>query len=274
MGTFCFLHGRYDAHSHRHRPSAGLIGCLALASLCLTVARPAFAEEVHAAVATNFAEPIAALAQAFQRETGHKIIISTGATGALFAQIEAGAPFDIFLAADTQRPQLLENSKRAVTGTRFTYATGKLALWSADPKRIGKEGSLALTAPDVRAIAIADPAIAPYGAAAQQTLQKLGLWQSLEKHIVFGKNIGQTHALIATGNAQLGFVALSSVKSGRVAGQGSLWIVPEELYQPIQQDAVLLQTRAARDAAKAFLAYLKSDAAKAIVTSFGYGVMP
>ncbi|MCB0058378.1 MAG: molybdate ABC transporter substrate-binding protein [Caldilineaceae bacterium] len=230
----------------------------------------ASADTVRAAVATNFAEPIAALAEMFKAETGHDVLVSTGATGALYAQIVAGAPLDILLAADDKRPKLLETGGQGVAGTRFTYARGRLALWSADPARVGGNGEEALKQDTFRALAIADPAVAPYGVAARETLTSLGLWDKLEARVVYGKNIGQTHALVATGNAELGFVALSHVRSVKGKIGGSHWIVPEQLHAPILQDAILVTTAADNAAARAFLAFLRGSAARAMIERFGY----
>ncbi|MBL8564169.1 MAG: molybdate ABC transporter substrate-binding protein [Hyphomicrobiaceae bacterium] len=246
----------------------------ALMSFATLASAPAAkAETVRAAVATNFIEPVARIAAAFKEKTGHEVVVSTGATGSLSAQIKAGAPFDVFLSADSERPAAMENEGVAVRGSRFTYAVGILALWSADPARITGEGKAALEAADIRAIAIADPALAPYGHAAKQTLEKLGLWDAVEGKLVFGKNIGQTHALVATGNAEIGFVALSALKrsGSEEKAFGSTWQVPEGLHDPIRQDAVLLAPAETNAAARAFLEFLKSAEAREVITAHGYG---
>jgi molybdate transport system substrate-binding protein len=240
------------------------------AALCL-LSGPARAAEALVAVAANFAEVIEELKPAFERRTAHRVQATTGSTGKLYAQITAGAPFHILLSADARTPERLEAEGYALAGTRFTYAIGRLTLWSSDPKRIGADGRAALTAADVRHIAIANPDLAPYGVAAREALQKLGLWESLRSRIVMGQNIGQTHSMVATGNAQLGFVALSAVLSPRAPAQGSRWDVPQELFSPIRQDAVLLRPGAENEAAGAFLQFLRSAEARKVIERFGYG---
>lgn len=239
----------------------------------MVLATHARADTVAVAVATNFAEPAASLGASFEASTGHRLAISSGASGALYAQIKAGAPFDVLLSADAVRPTDLEREGAGVAGTRFTYAFGRLALWSLDAARIGADPAKVLAAADYRALAIADPALAPYGLAARQTLTRLGLWDSVRERLVYGKNIGQTHALVATGNAELGFVALSALRSRKAAeAGGSLWIVPADMHEAIRQDAILLAAAADKPAARAFLTFLRSEPAKAIITSFGYAV--
>lgn len=257
----------------RLRALAGL-ALLMLPALVALLTSPAIAGNVRIAVATNFAEPARRIASNFSAATGHTTTISTGATGQLYAQIKAGAPFDVFLAADDKRPLAIERERLGVEGTRFTYARGRLVLWSADRERISGDGRAILAAADFRALAIADPKLAPYGEAARDMLQKLGLWQSLQPRLVYGSNIGQSHALVASGNAELGLVALSSIvatKNNVAVEQGSMWHVPAELHAPITQDAVLLAASADNDAARAFLAYLKGPDARAVITTFGYG---
>lgn len=243
-----------------------------LAAVCLMIAAaaPARADEALVAVAANFAHAAEALESAFEAASEHEVTIATGSTGQLYAQIVHGAPFDVFLAADAERPRLLERSGAAAAGTRFTYAVGRLALWSPDPGRIPADGAEALRA-DIRRLAIANPDIAPYGAAAMETLRALGLDDALAPELVRAENIGQAYALTATGNAELGIVALSSVLSSRTGPEGSYWCVPSDLYAPIRQDAVLLARADADPAARAFLAFLKTDAARAIIESYGYG---
>lgn len=253
-------------------PCPSLCSVLALFAALMALAAPARAgERVLVAVAANFAEAAEALAPGFEAETGHDLALAVGSTGKLYAQIAAGAPFDVLLAADRARPARAEAEGLAVPGTRFTYATGRLTLWSPDPARIGPDGPAALTAPDAAHIALANPDLAPYGAAAAEALAALGLTAALEDRIVMGQNIGQTFALVATGNAELGFVALSSVLSPRLAEKGSRWDVPADLYAPIRQDAVLLRHGADNQGARAFLAYLQSDAARPLLARFGYG---
>ena len=237
-----------------------------------TASGPARAAETLVAVAANFAEVIEQLKPVFEKSTGHKLQATTGSTGKLDAQITAGAPFEVLLSADAKTPAKLEAEGGGVAGTRFTYAIGRLALWSSDPKLITGDGMAALTASDVRHVAIANPELAPYGVAAKETLEKLGLWETIKDKIVMGENVGQTHSMVATGNAQVGFVALSAVLSPRAAAPGSRWDVPQELFTPILQDAILLKVGAENEAAHAFLDYLKSPEAKQIIEQYGYGV--
>jgi molybdate transport system substrate-binding protein len=224
------------------------------------------------AVATNFAEVAEVLVQDFENLSEHDIEISAGSTGKLYAQIVNAAPFDALLAADQERPRRLEESGDAVTDTRFVYATGKLTLWSRDEQRISDNGIEILRRRNFRALAIANPALAPYGVAAVETLQALEVSDTVQSRLVVGENVGQTFALVATGNAELGFVALASVLSKRNGRAGSRWDVPEDLYSPIRQDAVLLRHGEENAAAVGFLAYLRSDEARLTIVSFGYGL--
>ena len=245
--------------------------CLVLPALLLS-SGTATAESALVAVATNFAEAAELLVEEFEEISGHDIEISTGATGKLYAQIMNGAPYDVLLAADQERPMRLEVSGDAVAGTRFVYATGTLCLWSADPALIGADGAEVLRRGQFRSIAIANPDLAPYGAAAKETLQALGLWDELQSKIVSGENIGQAYALVATGNAELGFVALASVVSERNGIKGSRWEVPPAMHSPVRQDAVLLKHGSGNSAATAFLEYLRSDAARTQIAALGYGI--
>lgn len=247
-------------------------GAFGLALVCISSTTPSQAAETVVAVAANFAEVVDELRPIFEKAAGHRVVATTGSTGKFYAQIKAGAPFQILLAADGKTPERLEAEGAGVAGTRFTYAVGRLALWSSDPKRIAGDGKSALTAADVRHIAIANPDLAPYGAAAREALQKLGLWDAVKAKIVMGQNIGQTHSMVETGNAQLGFVALSAVLSPRATTQGSRWDVPQELFAPIRQDAILLRPGADNAAARAFLAFLKSPDARKVIERYGYGV--
>jgi molybdate transport system substrate-binding protein len=246
---------------------------LALATVvAMLAAPPARAGEALVAVAANFAEVIQELKPAFERASGHKLQPTTGSTGKLYAQIQEGAPFHILLSADAKTPERLEAEKAGVAGSRFTYAVGRLTLWSSDPGRIGSDGAAALKASDVRHVAIANPDLAPYGVASRETLQALGLWDALKSKIVMGQNIGQTHSMVATGNAQLGFVALSAVLTPRESSKGSRWDVPQNLFKPIRQDAVLLNAGSKNDAAIAFLKFLRTPEARAVIESYGYGI--
>lgn len=237
----------------------------------LAPAQPALAAEATIAVAANFSEVVEKLQADFEKATGNELTIVIGSTGKLYAQISNGAPFDVLLAADRKRPERLETEGRAVAGSRFTYAVGRLTLWSPEAGRVAADGAETLRAAKFRSLALANPALAPYGEAARQTLEHLGLWKALEPKIVMGENIGQAHALVASGNAELGFVALSYVLSPRNDRPGSRWDVPTELYTPIRQDAVLLTRAADNPAAQAFLAFLKSRPARKLIESYSYG---
>ncbi|CAL96455.1 molybdate ABC transporter substrate-binding protein [Azoarcus olearius] len=246
-----------------------------LLSLCsLSVAAlsaAAHAGEVQVAVAANFTAPMQAIAAAFEKDTGHKAVIAFGATGKFYAQIVNGAPFEVFLAADDTTPAKLEGEGGAVAGSRFTYAIGKLVLWSAKEGFVDDKGEV-LKKGDFRHLSIANPKTAPYGVAAMSALGKLGLGDSLQGRIVQGENITQAHQFIATGNAELGFVALSQVyKDGKVTS-GSAWIVPGDYYEPIRQDAVILSKGKDNPAAAALVAYLKGPTATAVIKSYGYGL--
>jgi molybdate transport system substrate-binding protein len=229
--------------------------------------------EVKVAVAANFTAPLDLIAAAFLKASGHPLAISSGSTGKLAAQIENGAPFEVLLAADAEHPALLEKRGSAVAGTRFTYARGRLALWSADPALVDAEGKV-LSSGRFRHLALANPQLAPYGAAAQQALTDLGLWQKLAPLVVQGEDIGQAYQFVATGSAELGFVALSQVRAGIAAGQpkGSLWLVPDSRYKPIEQQAVLLVKGKGDPAARALLDFLKGAETRAVLERFGYGL--
>lgn len=228
------------------------------------------ADVVQVAVAANFTAPARALAEVFARTTGHEAKLSFGATGAFYTQIKNGAPFDVLLAADDERPARLEKEGDTVAGSRFTYATGQLVLWSAKPGFVDDQGAV-LKGGHFGKIAIANPKNAPYGAAAVEAMEKLGLAATLQPKLVTGESIGQTFNFIATGNAELGFVALSQVwKDGRFVASGSQWLVPAALHAPLRQDAVLLRRGQGNAAAEALLAYLRSDAARRIIRAYGY----
>ena len=231
------------------------------------------AETALVAVASNFSEAADDIKAAFEESSGHRITLTLGATGKIYAQIRAGAPFDAFLAADQERPLLLDRQGLARSGSRFTYAIGQLTLWSADVQRLTGDPTAALSNSAVRAIAIANPDLAPYGLAAREVLQKLGLWQVLAPRIVRGENISQALALAATGNAELGFVATPLLKGrrGRALG-GSGWAVPGNLHAPIRQDAVLLARAGTNPAAAGFLDFLRGPKARAIMVRLGYKV--
>ena len=229
------------------------------------------AEEIQVAVAANFTAPMQKISADFEQATGDKVTLSFGATGKFYAQIKNGAPFDILLAADDETPARLEKEGAAVPGSGFTYAMGKLVLWSSKPGVVDDQGSV-LKKGDFQHIAIANPKLAPYGSAAIETLTKLGLLTATQPKFVQGEDIAQTYQFVSTGNVALGFVAYSQVlKNGKLAG-GSVWVVPASLYPPIRQDAVLLTHGKDKSAALALLKYLRSDQAKAIIKSYGYGL--
>lgn len=244
----------------------------ALAAVLAAAAAPARAGEVLVAVAANFAEAVEQLRPGFERATGHRLVATTGSTGKLYAQIRAGAPFQVLLAADAKTPALLEAEGAAVAGTRFTYAIGRLVLWSRAPGVVAGDGARTLREGRFRHLAIANPDLAPYGVAAREVLQATGTWDALRPRIVMGQNIGHAHALVASGAAELGFVALSALKDPRAPAGGSAWEVPASLHAPLQQDAVLLNPGRGRPAATALLAYLRSPAARAVIEAQGYGV--
>jgi molybdate transport system substrate-binding protein len=227
------------------------------------------AAEVIVAVAANFTAPMRKIAPLFEKDTGHKAILSFGSTGAFYAQIKNGGPFQVFLSADDETPLKLEREGYAVGGTRFTYATGKLVLWSKQQGFVDEKAEV-LRSNNFQKIAIANPKLAPYGAAAIETINKLGLMQALQPKFVQGENIAQTFQFVNTENAQLGFVALSQVFSDGKITQGSGWIVPNNLHNPIQQDAVVLTAGQNNPAVSALIQYIKSDKAKVIIKSFGY----
>ena len=218
------------------------------------------------AVAANFAAPMQRIAAAFETDTGHRAKIAVGATGAFYTQIRNGAPFDVLLAADDETPARIEADALAVKGSRFTYAVGRLALWSAKPGVVDDHGEV-LKREDLDRIAIANPKLAPYGKAAVETMQKLGVYERLKPRIVQAENIGQAFQFVATGNAPIGFVALSQVTQAK----GSKWIVPDDLHAPLRQDAVLLAHGKNNEAATALMRYLKGDKARGIIRAYGYG---
>ena len=242
--------------------------CWAL--LCAFVLNPSQAAEVSVAVASNFSGTLQKVAAAFAQDTGHKVIPAFGSTGALYAQIKNGAPFQVFLAADDETPALLEKEGLAVAGSRFTYATGRLALWSADPAAVDSQGAV-LRSGRFERLALPNPKLAPYGRAAMETLAALGLAQSLAPRMVQGENVTQSYQFIRSGNAALGFVALSQIYQDGQLREGSAWIVPTQMHAPIQQDAVLLEKGRSSAAALAWMVYLRSDKTRALIHAAGYG---
>lgn len=229
----------------------------------------AHADEVQVAVAANFAAPMQKIAARFEKETGHKVTLVSGSTGKFYAQIRNGAPFDMLLAADDETPLKLEKDGAAVPGSRFTYAIGKLVLWSAKPDFIDDRGDV-LKKGDFTHLSIANPKVAPYGAAAIETLKSLGLLDALQPRFVQAENIAQAHQFVATGNAQLGFVALSQVYEDGKLKSGSAWIVPATLHSPIRQDAVILERAKGKPAPQALMRFLQSDQARQVIRQYGY----
>ena len=231
----------------------------------------ASADEVQVAVAANFTAPMKIIAADFEKASGHKAALSFGATGKFYAQIKNGAPFDVLLAADDEIPAKIEKEGLGVPGSRFTYAIGKLVLWSAKPGFVDDKGDV-LKKGNFEHIALGNPKLAPYGAAAVEVMTRLGLMSALEPKFVQGENIAQTYQFVSTGNAELGFVALSQVYEDGKLKSGSGWIVPTTMHSPIRQDAVLLTRGKDNPAAVALLQYLKSEKAKGVIKSYGYGL--
>jgi molybdate transport system substrate-binding protein len=264
MGTFKTLEGL--EFLMKFSDKTGVIS-----TVMLTCSSACLAAEAHLAVAANFAEPMKAVAAVLEKTTGHTLKVTLGATGKLYAQIKNGAPFDVFLAANTTAPAALEKDGLAKPGSQFTYAIGKLVLWSADVAKVDAKGEV-LKSGSFRKIAFASPKVAPYGAAAVQVMEKMGLTAALTPKRVQGESIGQTYSFVHTGNAEIGFVALSQVLEGGRLKSGSMWVVPQSLYSPIRQDAVLLQRGANNPAAVALVALLQSPNIKALIRSYGYDI--
>ncbi|MBL0086927.1 MAG: molybdate ABC transporter substrate-binding protein [Ideonella sp.] len=233
-------------------------------------APPALAAEVNVAVAANFAGPLRPLAEAFTAATGHSLRVSSGATGKFYTQIRAGAPFEVLIAADDETPKKLVAEGHAVAGSNFTYAIGRLVLWSAQPGFVDDQGAV-LASGKFAHLAIANPKIAPYGAAGLEVIKARGLSAAITPKLVTAESIAQAQQFVATGNAELGFVALAQVAVPGKPVVGSYWLVPSSLYGEIRQDAVLLKAGEKKSAAVALLAYLKTAPAKAVIQSHGYG---
>jgi molybdate transport system substrate-binding protein len=229
----------------------------------------ASAGEVRVAVASNFSAPIQRIVALFQQESGHTVQVSLGSSGKFYSQIKEGAPFDVFLSADEMSPKLLEQEGLAVANTRFVYALGKLVLWSAKPGFVDDK-ALVLSKGGYNKIAYADPKLAPYGLAAKETLQTMNLWDKVQSKLVAGENITQTYQFAATGNAELAFIALSQITKDGKETEGSWWIVPANMYSPIRQSAVQLSAARDKAAAQAFMEFLKSEKAVAIIRGSGY----
>lgn len=241
--------------------------------LLLLLCGPATGAEISVAVASNFAGTMRELAGAFERQTGHHVTLAFGSSGKIYAQVRHGAPFQLFFSADQAKPAALEEAGLAVPGSRITYAVGALALWSPDPSRVDPQGQV-LQSGDFDRLAIANPRLAPYGAAALEAIQALGLEHQLRDKLVQGENIAQAYQFVATGNSELGLVALSQIlEDGRLKA-GSAWIVPERLHSPIRQDAVLLTRGEKVPAARQLLQFMGSDEARKIIHSHGYRTEP
>ena len=227
------------------------------------------AGEAHVAVAANFASSARNLAAQFERASGHKLLLSVGSTGKFYAQIKNSAPFDVFLSADDETPARLEQERIAVAGSRFTYAIGKLVLWSPKSAMVDAGGTVLRTAA-FKKIAIANPKLAPYGTAAREVMEKLGVWSTLQEKLVLGENIAQTLQFVGSGNVELGFVALSQVQQRGKSPEGSYWLVPQTYYDPIRQDAALLARAGANPAARQFLDFLRTPPARELIRADGY----
>lgn len=246
--------------------SPSVRACVLIAALFTGAAH---AETISVAVASNFTAPMQKIAAQFEKDTGHKAELSFGATGKFYAQISNGAPFGILLAADDKTPAKIAQEGKGDAASRFTYSIGKLVLWSKQDGYVDANGEVLKTG-KFQHVAIANPKLAPYGLAAEQTLTKLNLLDAIKPKFVQGENIGQTYQFAATGNAELGFVALSQVMEDGKIKAGSAWVVPAEMHEPIRQDAIVLNNAKDNVAAKALMDYLKGDKARAIISAYGY----
>jgi molybdate transport system substrate-binding protein len=238
--------------------------------LVVLVVTPALAEQALVAVAANFVPPFREVAMEFEKATGHTLLVASGPSGGFYTQIKNGAPFDVFFSADNERPKLLEDEGLGVKGSRFTYAIGRLVLWSPDPNLV--KGEDTLRSEKFKHLAIANPKTAPYGVAAMQAMQKLGVWENIQPRLVMGEGLGQTMGFIESGNAELGFLSLSQVLDPKIKGKGGRWDVPVDLHEPIQQDVVLLTKGKDNPAAKALMEFMEGPQAKSIIVRYGYGL--
>lgn len=241
--------------------------CAVIAVAVSLTAQTAFAAETTVAVAANFTDAAKEIAAAYKAKTGNDAVLSFGASGQFYTQITQGAPFEVFLSADDERPGKAITDGFGVEGTAFTYAIGKLVLWSKQPGLV--QGEATLSKANFGKLSICNPVAAPYGAAAVETMKTLKLYDALQPKLVVGANISQAYQFVQTGNAEIGFVALSQVIDDTA---GSKWMVPQSLYSPIRQDAVLLKTGEGHQAAAGFLSFLKGPEATAIIKKYGYEV--
>ena len=251
---------------------SGLSCLLVMLMLLSSLPGKALAAELRVAVASNFLGALKALSAEFEGQTGHQVKAISGSTGKLYAQIVNGAPYAVMLAADAERPRLLEQDGLAVPGTRYTYAVGQLALWTPASDLDDSQCRQSLSDASLRHLAIANPKTAPYGAAAKQALQALNKWQALESRLVRGENIGQAFRFVASGNAESGFVALPQIINSGIEADGCRWIVPPTLHAPLEQQAVLLKRAKGNAAALAFLNFLTSPEARSIIAAQGYSL--
>lgn len=242
-----------------------ILSLLVIVTMAVT---PAFAEQALVAVAANFVPPFREIAMEFEKSTGHQLQVAGGSSGNFYSQIKNGAPFDVFFSADMERPKKLEDEGLGVKDSRFTYAIGRLVLWSPNADLIKGEETLGFK--QYKKLAMANPKTAPYGVAAMQALQKLELWDSLQSQIVMGESLGQTMGFIESGNAQLGFIALSQALDSKIKGKGSRWDVPTNLHEPIKQDVILLTKGKDNVAAKALLEFMGGPQARKTVEHYGY----
>ena len=248
---------------------ATIISRTAITLALLLFGQTSWSATVLVAVAANFSKPMTEIVSQFEKATGHSAKLSFGSSGKFVSQLENGGPFEVLLSADEKGPEKLEQAGLTVPNTRFVYALGKLVLWSATPNFVDNEGKILMTS-NFKHLALADPKVAPYGAAAIDVLKKMKLFEKLQPMFVQGENIAQTYQFISTANAELGFLALSQViKNGKIVG-GSSWIIPDNLHAPIRQGAVLMKTGAENPAARALIDYLKSIPALAIIKKYGY----
>lgn len=241
---------------------------LALLLIFLMMPGGVWGDEIRVAAASNFRETSTELARVFEAASTHEVVLIFGSTGKHYAQVINGAPFDVMLAADSARPEKLEKTGLAIQGTRFTYALGRLALWSPEPGYVDSEGKV-LSEAAFRHLAIANPVLAPYGQAAREALEALGQWDRLRPRLVMGENVGQAFQYVTSGNAELGLLAWSQLPREGARPAGSWWLLPENLHQPIAQQAVMLKDSAA---ARAFLDFLGSAEGVAIIRRHGYGI--